>query len=72
MTQQGGGSGTKLSASYERAVSNFSSLSLVGNFYKYKASGTHTFHLTSGDASQKLNQVNWKSSELKLVYRSLF
>ena len=72
MTQKGDGSGTKISASYERAVSNFSSLSLVGNFYKYKASGTHTFHLTSGDASQKLNQVNWKSSELKLVYRSLF
>jgi len=72
MTQKGDGSGTKISASYERAVSNFSSLSLVGNYYKYKAEGVHTFHLTSSDASQKLNQVNWKSSEVKLIYRSLF
>jgi hypothetical protein len=72
MTQQGDGSGTKISASYERAVSSFSSLSLVGNFYKYKADGTHTFHLASSDSSQKLNQVNWKSSEIKIVYRSLF
>ena len=72
MTQKGDGSGTKISASYERAVSNFSSLSLVGNFYKYKAEGVHTFHLASSDSSQKLNQVNWKGSELKLVYRSLF
>ena len=72
MTQKGDGSGTKISASYERAVSSFSSLSLEGNYYKYKASGVHTFHLTSSDASQKLNQVNWKSSEVKLVYRSLF
>jgi hypothetical protein len=72
MTQKGEGSGTKISVSYERAVSNFSSLSLAGNFHKYNADGTHTFHLTSSDASQKLNQVNWKSSEVKLVYRSLF
>jgi hypothetical protein len=72
MTQKGSGDGTKISASYERAVSSFSSLSLEGNYYKYKANGVHTFHLTSSDASQKLNQVNWKSSEIKLVYRSLF
>jgi hypothetical protein len=72
MTQKGHGSGAKMSASYERAVSNFSSLSLIGNYYKYSASGTHTFHLASSDSSQKLNQVNWKSSEVKLVYRSLF
>tara|TARA_B110000008_G_C16933328_1_gene549610 strand:+ start:841 stop:1725 length:885 start_codon:yes stop_codon:yes gene_type:complete len=72
MTQKGKGSGTKISASYEVAVSNFSSLNLVGNFYKYKADGTHTFHLVSRDASQKLNEVNWKGSEIKLIYRSLF
>ena len=72
MTQKGDGSGVKISASYERAVSSFSSLSLVGNFYKYKAGGTHNFHLISSDSSQKLNQVNWKSSEVKIVYRSLF
>ena len=47
-------------------------LSLVGNVYKYKASGTYAFHLASIDSSQKLNQVNWKGSEVKIVYRSLF
>jgi len=72
MTQKGGGSGTKISASYERAVSSFSSLSLVGNLYQYKAAGVHTFNLLTGDSSQKLNEVNWKSNEIKLVYRSLF
>jgi len=72
MTQKGDGSGNKISASYERAVSSFSSLSLIGNYYRYSADGTHTFHLASSDSSQKLNQVNWKSSEVKLVYRSLF
>jgi len=72
MTQKGRGSGTKISGSFETAVSDFSSFSLVGNRYNYSAVGDHTFNLVSGDSSQKLNQVNWKASEIKLVYRSLF
>jgi len=47
-------------------------LSLIGNYYKYSASGAHNFHLASSDSSQKLNQVNWKGSKVKLVYRNLF
>ena len=72
MTQQGSGSGTKISGSFEHAISNLSSLSLVMNHYNYSATGEHTFHLLSIDPSQKLNQVNWKGVETKLVYRSLF
>ena len=72
MTQQGRGSGTKISGSFEHAVSYFSSLSLVVSHYNYSAAGDHTFHLLSSDPSQKLNQVNWKGNETKLVYRSLF
>jgi hypothetical protein len=72
MTQQGNGSGTKISGSFEHAISNFSSLSLVMNHYNYSATGEHTFHLLSIDPSHKLNQVNWKGVETKLVYRSLF
>jgi len=72
MTQQGKGSGIKISGSFEHAVSDFSSLSVVVNHYNYSAMGDHTFHLSSSDSSQKLNQVNWKGNEVKLVYRSLF
>jgi hypothetical protein len=72
MTQVGNGSGSKLSIGIERAVSNFSSVSLLLSRYNYAASGTHTFHLLSGDASQKLNEVNWKADEIQLVYRILF
>ena len=72
MTQEGSGSGTKISASYERALSDFSSLSLVGTYYKYSADGVHTFHLLSNDHKQKLNQVNWEGREIMLIYRSLF
>ena len=72
MTQKGSGSGTKISASYERALSDFSSLSLVGTYYKYSADGVHTFHLLSNDHKQKLNQVNWEGREIMLIYRSLF
>jgi hypothetical protein len=72
MTQIGSGNGSKLSVGIERAVSNFSSISLMLSRYNYAASGTHTFHLLSGDASQKLNEVNWQADEIQLVYRSLF
>jgi len=72
MSQKGSGSGTKMSFSYERAVSDFSSISLVVSQCDYSASGDHTFHLLSGDSIQKLNEVNWEGSEIKLDYRSLF
>jgi len=72
MTQKGEGSGKKITASYEHAVSNFSSLSLMLSRYNYSADGIHTFHLLSSDPSQKLNMVNWKADDIKLVYRSLF
>lgn len=72
MTQNGNGKGTQLSVSFERALSNLSSLSLLGNYFQYSADGTHTFHLTSSNAVQKLNQANWESSEVRLVYRTLF
>lgn len=72
MTQQGSGSGIKMSGSIEHAVSDFSSVSLIASHYDYSADGEHTFHLLASDASQKLNEVNWKGGEIKLVYRSLF
>lgn len=73
MTQTGSGSGNKISAGYERAVSDFSSLSLTLSRYNYSANGVHVFHtLSSGDPAQKLNEVNWKANDLKLTYRSLF
>jgi hypothetical protein len=72
MTQTGSGKGEKITASYERAVSDFSSLSLVLSRYDYSATGIHTFHLLSSNSSQKLNAVNWKANDIKLIYRSLF
>jgi hypothetical protein len=72
MTQTGSGTGNKISAGYERSVSNFSSLSLLLSRYNYSASGTHVFHTLSGDPAQKLNEVNWQANDIKLIYRSLF
>ena len=72
MTQKGSGSGNKITASYEHAVSDFSSLSLTVSRYNYSASGIHTFHLLSSNPAQKLNAVNWKADDIKLIYRSLF
>ena len=72
MTQIGGGNGNKIAVGYEHAVSDFSSLSLVFSRYNYAASGTHTFHLLSSNPIQKLNEVNWKADDIKLIYRSLF
>jgi len=72
MTQIGKGNGSRLSIGIERAVSNFSSVSLMGTRYNYAASGTHTFHLLSSNPVQKLNEVNWQANEIQLVYRSLF
>jgi hypothetical protein len=72
MTQIGGGKGKKITASYEHAVSNFSTLSLMLSKYKYKAKGVHTYHELSSDIPVELNAVNWKANDIKLIYRSLF